>query len=78
MPMFKIEDEQGRWLTDIRLGAGVWKPGDGIPRGRDTLEVIDVRVNGEKTTLVVRGHVPRNRLAHPFGSRQARRDQSLD
>jgi hypothetical protein len=28
-----IVDEQGRWLTDMRLNAGVWKPGDRIPRG---------------------------------------------
>jgi hypothetical protein len=33
-----------------------WKQGDRIPRGRETLEVIEVRP-GEKVTLVVRGHV---------------------
>jgi hypothetical protein len=29
MPVFKIVDEHGRWLTDMRLGRGVWKPGIG-------------------------------------------------
>ena len=53
MPTFRIEDEQGQWLTDMRLGPAVWKPGDRIPRGSDTLEVVDVR-HAEKPTLVVR------------------------
>jgi hypothetical protein len=57
MPVFKIVDENGRWLTDMRLSMPNWKPGDRIPRGSDTLEVVDVRATGEKVTLVVRGHV---------------------
>jgi hypothetical protein len=54
MPTFRIEDEQGRWLTDMRLNAPNWKPGDRIPRGRDTLEVVEVRVADDQLTLVVR------------------------
>jgi hypothetical protein len=26
MPTFRIVDEQGRWLTDMRLNGGGWKP----------------------------------------------------
>ncbi len=56
MPTFRLENEQGQWLTDARLGAHDWKPGDRIPRGRDTFEVVDVRAGGgdEHVTLVVR------------------------
>jgi hypothetical protein len=32
-----------------------WKPGDRVPRGRDTLEVVEVREGVEKSVLVVRG-----------------------
>jgi hypothetical protein len=55
MPTFRLEDEQGRWLTSMQLNAPAWKPGDRIPRGRDTLEVVEVRVGGELVTLVVKG-----------------------
>lgn len=55
MTVFKIVNEQGRWLMDMRLGPASWKPGDRIPRGRDTLEVVEVRADGEKVTLVIRG-----------------------
>jgi hypothetical protein len=51
MPMFKIVDEQGRWLTDMRLSMPSWTPGDQIPRGRDTLEVVEVRAADERVTL---------------------------
>ncbi len=56
MPTFRLENEQGTWLTDARLGPHDWKPGDRIPRGRDTLEVVNVRVGSgeELVTLVVR------------------------
>jgi hypothetical protein len=56
MPTFRLENEQGQWLTDARLAAHDWKPGDRIPRGRDTLEVADVRAGrgDEFVTLVVR------------------------
>jgi hypothetical protein len=37
------------------LNAPVWKRGDRIPRGRDTLEVVEVRHGGELVTLVVKG-----------------------
>jgi hypothetical protein len=53
MPTFRIEDEQGQWLTDMRLGPAVWKPGDRIPRGHETLTVVDVRHTAETVTLVV-------------------------
>jgi hypothetical protein len=54
MPTFRLEDEQGQWLSDARLNAPNWKPGDRIPRGRDTLEVVEVRYEGDPATLVVR------------------------
>jgi hypothetical protein len=55
MPTFRLEDEQGRWLTNMHLNAPAWKPGDTIPRGRDTLEVVEVRYDKELATLVVKG-----------------------
>jgi hypothetical protein len=64
MPTFRIEDEHGQWLTNMRLGPREWKAGDRIPRGTDTLEVIDVRLAGEDDTtdgtlvVVATGHVP--------------------
>ncbi len=56
MPTFRLETEQGQWLTDARLGAHDWTPGDRIPRGRDWLEVVDVRAgrDDELVTLLVR------------------------
>ena len=54
MPEFKLVDESGTWLTDIRLSGPDWKPGDRIHHGRDTLEVVDVRAGEEKPVLVVR------------------------
>ena len=53
MPTFRLENEQGQWLTDMRLGPAVWKPGDRIPRGHDTLEVVEVRAEHDGVTLVV-------------------------
>jgi hypothetical protein len=52
--MFKLEAEDGTWLTNMRLSAGVWKPGDRVPRGTDTLEVVRVRHDDELDVLVVR------------------------
>jgi hypothetical protein len=55
MPTFKLVDESGTWLTDIRLSLPDWKPGDRIVRGRDdTLEVVKVREGWDKPVLVVR------------------------
>ena len=56
MPTFRIEDEEGRWLTDMRLNAPNWKPGDRILHGHDTLQVVEVRdaPGAEKPVLVVR------------------------
>ena len=54
MPTFRLETERGEWLTDMRLGSHTWKPGDWIPRGRDTLEVVEVRERGDSVTLVVK------------------------
>jgi hypothetical protein len=54
MPTFRLEDEQGRWFTNMQLNAPAWKPGDRIPRGRDTLEVVEVRHSGDQVTLVVK------------------------
>ena len=56
MPVFRLEDEAGRWLTDVRLNAPAWKPGDRIPRGRDALEVVQVRTDSDPVTLVVKRH----------------------
>jgi hypothetical protein len=38
----------------MRLSVPNWRPGDRIPRGRDTLEVVEVRYEQEETTLVVK------------------------
>jgi len=55
VPVFKLEAEDGTWLTDARLSAPNWKPGDRIPRGDgDTLEVVRVRHDDEMDGLVVR------------------------
>jgi hypothetical protein len=54
MPTFRLEDTTGRWLTDMRLSVPNWKPGDRIPRGRDTLEVVEIRVEADGVTLVVK------------------------
>ena len=56
MPTFRLENEEGQWLTDARLAASEWKPGDRIPRGRDTLEVVDIGDRGRDvpSVLVVR------------------------
>ena len=56
MPTFRLEDEQGRWLTNMQLNAPAWKPGDRIPRGRDTLEVVEVREQRNHVTLVAGGN----------------------
>jgi hypothetical protein len=55
VPVFKLEAEDGTWLTDVRLGPPDWKPGDRIPHGKDTLEVVEVRDETDKRVLVVRG-----------------------
>jgi hypothetical protein len=52
--VFKLEAEDGTWLTDVRLGPPDWKPGDRIPHGNDTLEVVRVRHDDERDVLVVR------------------------
>jgi hypothetical protein len=54
VPVFKLEAEDGTWLSDVRLSAPDWKPGDRIPRGSDTLEVVRVRHDDERDVLVVR------------------------
>ena len=35
MPVFRIENEQGQWLTDMALSMQSWKAGDCIYHGRD-------------------------------------------
>jgi hypothetical protein len=52
--VFKLEAEDGTWLADVRLGLPSWNPGDRIPRGSDTLEVVRVRHDDERDVLVVR------------------------
>jgi hypothetical protein len=49
------------WLTNLRLSVPNVRAGDRIPRGRDALEVLEVRADDdeEKPVLVVRsGRVP--------------------
>jgi hypothetical protein len=58
MPTFRLEDQQGRWLTNMRSAAPNWQLGDKIPRGHDMLEVVEVRYDQEPVTLVVKGHGP--------------------
>jgi hypothetical protein len=61
MPTFKLVDESGDWLSDIRLGVPDMKPGDRIQDGRSFLEVLEVRAGDEKQVLVVRtGRVPKS------------------
>ena len=55
MPTFRIENEQGQWLTDMALSVHIWKAGDCIYQGRERIEVLEVRESAEKTTLVVKG-----------------------
>jgi hypothetical protein len=38
----------------VQLNAPAWKPGDRILRGRDTLEVVEVRDGDDQVTLVVK------------------------
>jgi acyl-CoA synthetase (NDP forming) len=62
MPTFKIVDEAGEWLTDIRLAVPDVKAGDRIPDGRKFLEVLEVREDDKKPILVVRsGRTPFHR-----------------
>ena len=56
MPIFRIENELGQWLTDMALSQPSWKAGDSIYRGRDTLRVVEVRYSEDETTLVIEGH----------------------
>ncbi len=59
MPTFRLEGEDGTWLTDMRLNGFDWRPGDRIPRGPElgSLEVVALRddAESEKPVLVVRG-----------------------
>jgi hypothetical protein len=42
MRTLRLEDEQGRLLTDMRLEHAKSETGDRIPRGLDTFEVVAV------------------------------------
>jgi hypothetical protein len=48
MPIFRLEDERGRWLQDVSMNAPSWRAGDWIPRGRDMLVVVEVREGPER------------------------------
>lgn len=62
MPTFKLVDEHGVWLDNIRLSGDDWKPGDRIHRGPgDTLEVVEVRAVEDLPVLVVRSGRVANR-----------------
>jgi hypothetical protein len=54
MPVFKLEAEDGTWLSDGRLDPPDWKPGDRIPSGNETREVVRARHDDERDVLVVR------------------------
>jgi hypothetical protein len=71
MPTFRIEDEHGRWLTDMRLNAPMWRPGDRIPRGRDTFEVVEVRVGKDQVTLVGKTAYEHSRKRRPAPTLEA-------
>jgi hypothetical protein len=63
MPTYRVENQHGEWLTDLRLSPPSWKPGDRIFRGPDMLEIIDVREPEESDeptggTLVVAASGP--------------------
>jgi hypothetical protein len=61
MPTFRLENEQGQWITNIRFAESRWKPGDRIPRGRGSLEVVAVRSTDDGVTLVVsEGHASKS------------------
>jgi hypothetical protein len=47
MPTFSLEDEPGRWLTDVRLSCRTGSPVTGYPRGRDTPEVVEAQDSNE-------------------------------
>jgi hypothetical protein len=49
VPTHRIENEQGQCLTNMSISSPKWKPGDRIPRGRDTIEVVEVRPGGPIT-----------------------------
>jgi hypothetical protein len=40
-----LENEQGQWLTDARLGAHDWKTGDRLVQDGATLEAVAVRAD---------------------------------
>jgi len=60
VPTFRLENEQGQWLTNIRFSNASWKPGDRISRGRDALEVVAVRETPNGVTLVSERRVPKS------------------
>jgi hypothetical protein len=64
VPTYKIVAEDGTWLTNLRLAVPDARAGDRIPRGRDALEVLEVRDSDgdeERLVLVVHsGRVPRS------------------
>ena len=43
MPAHRLEDENGQWLTAMRLLGSNWKAGDSIHFGRRTLRVVGTR-----------------------------------
>ena len=61
MPMFRFEDEFGRWLSNARLDVADYKPGDRVQRGGETVDVIEVRSGPEDelVTLIVRPEMSR-------------------
>jgi hypothetical protein len=55
VPTYKLVNEDGVWLSDEHLNGFDWRAGDRIHRGRDTLEVVEVRDSADaRPTLVVR------------------------
>jgi hypothetical protein len=54
VPVFKLEAEDGTWLSDVRLSAPDWKLGDRIPRGKDMLDLERVAASRDAVGLVAR------------------------
>lgn len=42
MPRYRLIDEQGENLGPFHTAAPTWQPGDRIPRGHDTLVVVNL------------------------------------
>jgi hypothetical protein len=58
MPTFRLEDEQGRWLTNMRSVATAWKPATESLADVTRSRWLRCGYDEEPVTLVVKGHGP--------------------